>query len=121
MILTAAHCVKSSSEGKMASSEMLSEPPFEEVTTAGGATFRAATIFVETVSDIAVLSVDKLWSEDLETFQKDHDVLRQFCAATRAIPLSTIDRRPGEEFPVRIRSHEGELWRWSHVADKSAS
>jgi hypothetical protein len=99
VILTAAHCVEFTTSGAMT---LGSGWEFmHEIKTHEGR-LKGAVIFVEPVSDIAVLSCldDQSLPDEAEKFE-------EFCANSEAMALATKQIIPNEPFAVRIHNYDG--------------
>lgn len=106
LCLTAAHCLEFDND--TGSRLILGERVHFEIQTAGGSVLKAAPLFIESISDIAVLgpldhyAYDEEWVEGYESFRE----------RTGPVPLwmdepSRPSSSPGAgEFGIRIRSHE---------------
>ena len=112
LILTAAHCIEFNTEGGM----VLGDYHLEEVETHMG-NFRVSPIFIEPLSDIAVLA-----EADNQEFGEDADAFWTFCDSTNGAVLCRERIRARKPFSVRIRNRDGE-WvggtakkfdEWSH-------
>ena len=98
LILTAAHCVESYNEGGM----VLGDHCFETIKTKSGLTFKAGTLAVEPVADIAVLG-----SMDNQVFPEDSEALEDFVEQTSPARLLLGDPVQHEWFPACVLSHRG--------------
>jgi len=108
LLLTAAHCLEFDND--TGSRLVLGEHVHFEIETARGGTLRAAPMFVESISDIAVLgpldryAYDSEWVEAYESYREK----------TRPVPLwkgegprpASSTGTGAREFGIRIRSHE---------------
>lgn len=94
-ILTVAHAIDFDNEGTMAQGDAYLVP-----VTSGARTFMADTLFIEPCSDIAILGpADGQEARELcETYE-------EAAAAVAPIRICRTIPRPGEKFPVWIRTH----------------
>jgi len=99
MILTAAHCIDFEIEGGM----VLGDFSIEEVK-AEETLFRVAPLYVEPISDLAVLG-----TLDEQTFFKDATDFENFCDNTKPIKISQIEIPINEKIPIHIYTHK-ETW-----------
>jgi hypothetical protein len=95
MVLTAAHCIDWNLEGGLALGDWI----FEEVQTTDGKTFRMQPVFVEPISDVAVLGQPDGGEPSL---QQDYKLWAEFVDSVKPVELTV---RCGDS--VRILSHEG--------------
>jgi hypothetical protein len=99
LILTAAHCIEWSGDGRM----VMGDDIIEEIETKDGRTLRVTATTVDPVSDIAAMC-----GLDNQACYNDSERFDEFCDDTAAIPLSTTRPELFAEFPIRILTHKCE-------------
>lgn len=106
LILTAAHCLEFDNDS--GSRLILGEHVHFEIETAGGSTLKAAPLFIESISDIAVLgpldryAYDDEWVEAYETFRETTGPVALWMGRAARSPSAP----EAGEFGIRIRTHE---------------
>jgi hypothetical protein len=97
ILLTAAHCVNYSIEGKI----VLGDHFIEEIETRQGRKLKVGPIAVEPVCDIAALG-----ALDEQTFFNEYNSFGEFCEITKPVQLSLDEFDLGREYPVNIYTHK---------------
>ena len=104
VILTSAHCLEIDTTGNMT---LDAGRNLVDVETSSRR-FRADILFVDPISDVAVLGCP-----DDQSFSKDAVAYDAFCGMVEPLPICTDDffrQEDGEdEFPVFVWSHKGEM------------
>jgi len=106
LLLTAAHCLEFDNDS--GSRLILGEHVHFEIETAGGDTLKAAPLFIESISDIAVLgpldryAYDDEWVEAYETFRERTGPVALWKGEATRPSSATLEG----EFGIRILTHE---------------
>ena len=97
-ILTAAHCVPWSGDGRMPLGDFF----LVKIITADGSRLTGQVVAVEPVSDIAVIG-----SPDDQTFYKEAVAFDEFAESVQGLPLCGDEFPFGQDFPIYIFTHLG--------------
>ena len=98
LILTAAHCLGNcTNEGEI----ILGDHFIEKVITNKGDELKVKPLFIELVSDIAVLGV-----LDAQDCGDEDEKYEAFCERTKPIPICARRFTPQDKFPVHIYTHK---------------